>query len=395
MGFEPVVTDTTFGDERNGKLDGILHLGDDDLAYTIHFCSRHVEVEFVVNLHDHLSLQILFFEAAMDGDHSYFDDVSSGSLNRGIDGIAFREGTDGRILGMNVRQVTLASEEGLRIAILACELFLRLNILYHAREGGKVIVDELFGFRAGAIELLGKTESGDAIYDAEIGGLGLATLVFGNLVEGYAEDLCSGCGVDVLSVAESRKKVLVLAEMRHEPEFYLAVVGGKEETTLVRNDRFADETSALGTNRQVLQVRVRRGETACGCDGLVVRSMYFSVRGNIARERRDVRCDQFAQGSIFEDQTDNRVLLLNGEQHFLRCGILSGFGFFGFRVELQFVEEQFSDLLGAVDIEGSACEVVDLLLDFVQLSIRTPAASMSRNTSTKGSSTSLYSFQRA
>ena len=218
MCFEPVVTDTTLGDERNGKLDGILHLGDDDLAYTIHFDSRDVEVEFVMDLHDHLSLQILFFETAMDGDHSYFDDVCGGSLNRGIDGIAFREGTDGRILGMNVRQVTLASEEGLRIAILACELFLRLNIFNYAWESGEVIVDELFGFRAGAIELLGKTESGDAIDNTEIGGLGLATLIFGDLIDRYAADLCSGCGVIVLCVAARRTKVHAMDGRRHAVE---------------------------------------------------------------------------------------------------------------------------------------------------------------------------------
>ena len=56
VGFEPVVADTTFGDERNRETDNVLHLGDNYFAYAFDLRLGHVEVQFVVHLHDHLSI---------------------------------------------------------------------------------------------------------------------------------------------------------------------------------------------------------------------------------------------------------------------------------------------------------------------------------------------------
>ena len=88
VGFEPVVADTTFGDERNREADDVLHFGDDNFAHAFDFRLRDVEVQFVVHLHRHLRFEIFLLQPAVDGDHRHFDDVCGGTLYGGVDGVS-------------------------------------------------------------------------------------------------------------------------------------------------------------------------------------------------------------------------------------------------------------------------------------------------------------------
>ena len=92
--------------------------------------------------------------------------------------------------------------------------------------------------------------------------------------------------------------MLVLTEMRHEAELNLTVVGGEEEASLIGNDRFADKPPALGTDRQVLEVRVGRRETTGSRDRLVIGRVDLSVLGDVTRQRRDIGRDQLFEFSI-------------------------------------------------------------------------------------------------
>ena len=118
MSFKPVLSDTAVGYKGYRQMNGILHLRYDDLAHAIHFVHRHVEVQFVMHLHNHLRLQLFLFQPPVDGDHRHLDDIGGGALDRCINGIAFRERTNGRILRMDIRQVTFAAEKRLGIAAL-------------------------------------------------------------------------------------------------------------------------------------------------------------------------------------------------------------------------------------------------------------------------------------
>ena len=114
-----------------------------------------------------------------------------------VDGVAFRKGADGSIVGMDIRQVAFATEERLCVALLARQFFLGFDVTDNPREGGKIVVDELFGFGAAAIELLRQAESRDTIDDAKIRGLGFAALVFGHLVNRQTVDLRRRSSVDI------------------------------------------------------------------------------------------------------------------------------------------------------------------------------------------------------
>ena len=257
MCHEPVVTNAALGDEGHGQMNGVLHVFDYDPADLLDFINGNVEVQFVVHLHDHLRLQTTLLEFAVDGDHGDLDDVGSSALHRCVHGVAFGKSTDGSVMRNDVRQVTLAPEQRLYIQMFARESFLRLDERLNLRERRKIVVDKLLGFGARAVELLREPERRYAVQDTEVGGLGFAALLFGDLLNGHPEDLRRRGSVDILSAAESGEQMLVLREVRHEPEFDLRVVGTQDLAALIGNHRTADELSALRTDRQVLHVRVR------------------------------------------------------------------------------------------------------------------------------------------
>ena len=60
------------------------------------------------------------------------------------------------------------------------------------------------------------------------------------------------------------------------------------------------------------------------------------------------------------------MLFLQRNQYVFGSGVLACFGFFGLGVELEFVEEQFAHLSGAVDIKRFARECVDTLLKRIE-----------------------------
>ena len=107
------------------------------------------------------------------------------------------------------------------------------------------------------------------------------------MVNRALEDLgCRGT-MDVLPFAEGLQQVGVLREMCQQAQFYLRVVGREEQTARIRDNRLADETSALRTDRQVLQIRIGGREPTRGGNGLVISSMYLARSGvDLGRQGR-------------------------------------------------------------------------------------------------------------
>ena len=91
MSFKPVLAYSAVGDKGYREMDGILHLRYYDLTHFLYFRLRYIEIQFVMHLHDHLRLEVLFFQSPMDGHHRYLDDIRRRTLYRCIDGIPLRE----------------------------------------------------------------------------------------------------------------------------------------------------------------------------------------------------------------------------------------------------------------------------------------------------------------
>ena len=93
MSLEPVLPKARIGYEGHGEGKSTLHLFEHDALHFLLLFWIDGEVEFVVNLQDHLTLDTLGLEALMDADHRYLDDVCSRTLDGGVDGIALSKTT--------------------------------------------------------------------------------------------------------------------------------------------------------------------------------------------------------------------------------------------------------------------------------------------------------------
>ena len=68
--------------------------------------------------------------------------------------------------------------------------------------------------------------------------------------------LCGGGAVYVEAFAERLYHILVAGEMRHDAEFYLAVVGREEQASRLRHKALPDFLSIIIADGDVLKVGV-------------------------------------------------------------------------------------------------------------------------------------------
>jgi hypothetical protein len=61
------------------------------------FTRFHVKNEFIVDLEKHATLEAFFYDRLLDTHHCDLDHVGGGTLDRHVDGVAFRGGADGAV----------------------------------------------------------------------------------------------------------------------------------------------------------------------------------------------------------------------------------------------------------------------------------------------------------
>ena len=96
--------------------------------------------------------------------------------------------------------------------------------------------------------------------------------------------------------------------------------------------------------------------------------MDFTVLRDVTRQRSDISRDEFLQLTVVYDKAYYLMLLLESHQHLFGSRILTGFGLFGFRIEFEFLEQQFAYLLRAIDIKGLFGQRIDTLLEGFEFS---------------------------
>src|SRR5262249_52997206 len=149
------------------------------------------------------------------------DEVGGRPLQRGVGRHALAERAVIEVLVVDLGDEAPASGEGLDVTELPCVLDAAIEVAAYARESAEVLLDELLRLVLGDIELLGEGEGPLAVDGAEIDGLGAGSLLGGDLRLGDPEDQRGGLAVDVAPGAEGIDELLVLGEMRQEPELDL------------------------------------------------------------------------------------------------------------------------------------------------------------------------------
>ncbi len=78
-----------------------------------------------------------------------------------------------------------------------------------------------------------------------------------------------GAGVNVFAVVEGMDENLVAGHVRQQAKLNLRVVGNDQIPARLRHESGADLAAFLRFDRDVLQIRIRRGKPPGGCAGLI------------------------------------------------------------------------------------------------------------------------------
>ena len=156
--------------------------------------------------------------------------------------------------------MALAAEQRQHIAVLFAERFRLLDIVADAGKPFKIFLDIGCGLLAFDAELIGETERGDAVDDAEVDRFRAPPHFRWHALDRHAEHLRGGHGMNILAGAEGPLQRRDVGDLRQQPEFDLRIVGGHEFASLGGDEGAADFAALLGADRDVLQVGVVAGQ---------------------------------------------------------------------------------------------------------------------------------------
>ena len=135
----------------------------------------------------------------------------------------------------------------------------------------------------------------------------------------------------VFALRRISESILVFAEMGHDTEFYLRIVGREEQAAFVRDKCLADFLAVLVADRDILQIRVTGAEASGRGDGLVERRVYPScARVDQLGKCIDISSQQFLQSAMFQNLFYYGMFMPEAFEHFFRGDVLAGFGFLRF-----------------------------------------------------------------
>ncbi len=349
----PVGAQAHFGQQRDVELGNARHQAGNVFAHPVRFFLGHFEHQLVVHLHHHPAAQFFAHECGIDGDHRHLDEVGRGALHRRIDGGALGR-RPARPAGVDVGQPQSSPEHGFDIALLRRQLAGALHIRRDTRIAGEVAVDVELRRAALQAEVACQAEGAHAVDQPEVDDLGHAALIAADFQRSDAENLSRGRAVNVFPGGERSEQTRVLREVRHDAQLDLRVVARRDQPALGRDKRLANAPPLGRAYWNVLQIGIVGGQPPGHGHGLGVVGMHpAGVRVDHLRQLLGVGALEFGQAAVVENDARQRVIFGQLFQHFLVGGRGTGGGLFLHR-QLQAVEQDFADLLGAAQIESAA-----------------------------------------
>ncbi len=151
-------------------------------------------------------------------------------------------------------------------------------------------------------------KSTEAVGDPEVDHLGHRALAEGHLGRVLVEHERGRLAVEVGVAGEGVPEVLVARHVGQDPQLDLAVVGGDEGQVVgARHEGAPDPPAERRPDRDVLEVRVGRGQAPGRGDGLVERGVETAVGGDQGRQRIHVRRAQLRVDAPLEELVDHRM----------------------------------------------------------------------------------------
>ncbi len=282
----------------------------------------------------------------IDAQHGDLYDVRRGPLDGSVERHSLGHLPTLRIVTGKIGKVTAPSEDRLRVTIGTSLFDHPAQEVPYPAEPGEVRLHLRTGLFRMDAELAGEPEGGEPVGQPVGHGLDPAAQLGINRVHRQTE--CLGChvGVQVLAGGECLDQSLVAGQMRHDAHFDLGVVG-REQGLVPRADdeRPADLTALRRAYRDVLQVRVGRGQPAGRRDHLVERRVDAAGIVDHRYERVDHRT-QPGNVTMAQQHRQERMVGLSGEPgQRVRVGGVASLDLLGFG-QAQLVEQDGLQLLG-------------------------------------------------
>ena len=149
-----------------------------------------------------------------------------------------------------------AAKQGGYIALRAGLGFRGLHIVTNARKFLKICVNISRCLTARNAQLIGKAESGNAVNNAEINGLGATADIRRHIIKRHGEHFRSCHGMNIEPVGKGLAQAVNLRHMRQDTQLNLTVIRAHELVAGRGDERRANATSVFSAHRNILQIRV-------------------------------------------------------------------------------------------------------------------------------------------
>ena len=316
---------------------------------------RDLEHQLVVHLQQHARRQVLFCERPLNIDHGDLDDVGRGALDGRVERRPFGDVASLPVVTVEVGQVATATEQGGRVLVAAGLFDGFVQVVAHPAEPGEVGLHLFFCFARADLELCRQAEGTESVREPVAHRLDPAAHVGGHLVDRHAESTRPDKAVEVLTGVEGLDQPRVAGQMCHDPHLDLAVVGRHQRLETRTHDKpLTDLSAGIGTDRDVLEVRLGGRQPSGRRDGLVEGGVHPSVVRDGLQQSvdRDLEPRGIAvRQKMFQERVPR---LLEHREQRIGVGGVPGLGLLGLG-HLEFVEQH--------DLQLLRRSQVDLLAD--------------------------------
>ena len=209
-----------------------------------------------MHLHDHFGGAFLCIQHLLHFHHAQLDQVCRRTLHGCVDGGALGTSPALAVGGLDFRQVQAATENGFHIAL---GFGLRAGVVHIALDPGKageIALDVIFGSGVVDAEISRQTVGAHAINQTEVDHLGIAALLGTHLVYRQTKDLGSRGAVHIQPFVESAQQGFVTAQVGHDAQLDLAVVGTGDQAPGRGHKGLAHAPPLRRADRDVLQIGV-------------------------------------------------------------------------------------------------------------------------------------------
>ena len=171
--------------------------------------------------------------------------------------------------------------------------------------------------------------------------------------------------MDICSLFKTVDHLLVAGNVSKDTKFNLGVVSINQRAALPRDKEFAHFSPKFSANRDILDIGFGTADAAGTGFCLVEGGVDPTVRLYRTGQADDIGAQQFGQLAIIQNLFDNGVHTAQRLQH-LRIGGIAAFGFLS-RRQTETVEENFSELLSRIKVEGDTRQLHDFIFQAVDL----------------------------